>query len=857
MKKMTIRKQNRGSYLIGAFVIPIVLMIFVYAAVGIYPFGEKSILTIDLRNQYISFFSYFKEMVKGDRSFWYSFAKTLGGDMVGLTAYYLLSPFNLILLLFTTETLPLGVELITLLKIGFCGLTFYLFISQKEKTASGWIFSTAYALMTYNFAYQSNIMWLDGIMLLPIMALGIQHIFQRKSPFLYLVTLFCSIIFNYYIGFMMCIFSVLYFIYLFIFADKREKFWDGKLFFQYGLSSLLAGGLGMWLIIPVLKSLSGGKAAFSLSNLTMEANFCWNDIFVKLFPGSFDYEQIKHGLPNIYCGIVGLFFVGLYFLNKNISMKKKIGAAVMLAVFYLSFYLNGINLIWHGFNQPSWFPYRYSFCFCFFVLILAWEGFQEGKQLSVKYVRAASIGILGAFLLIAFWMMRKNFEFMTSGKYILGISVMLVAMAFYALYGRQRSKVWIYGLLLVCSAEMSINGFYNLKCMSYEKYESYQQFVKETQEALMYVKEEDDSFYRMEKTFKRTESDPMLLNYNGLSHYSSTEKSFVKYFMGQMGFRNYNYWSYYNKGSTYAADSLLGVKYILSKEPLEEPYQLLETINGISIYQNPYAMPIGFMADDSILALDIDNSHKFELQNALWKALADEVGKDIFCEEEIEDIQLNNLEYISSDFDYDVKKDEHQESSIEYTFTAKSNYPVFGYLGTDDMKPVRVEVNGKELGSYFNTYEYHIMRFGTFEKGEEVTVKIILEDSSVNITDVWFYEQDMDVFQEYYAALEEVFQIEEYSDSRFYGKVSNKTGRDYLLFTIPYEKGWKAYVDGVETETSMAAETFLALKIPEGEHEIEIKYVTEGLEFGILVSGIALLILVGWGFIRQKRNEVR
>lgn len=89
-------------------------MLAVYAWYGIYPFGNRSILVADMNNQYISYFSYLKEALCGGHGFFYSFSKTLCGGMAGLTAYYLMDPWNLLMLFFPVFSLPTAVELITI-----------------------------------------------------------------------------------------------------------------------------------------------------------------------------------------------------------------------------------------------------------------------------------------------------------------------------------------------------------------------------------------------------------------------------------------------------------------------------------------------------------------------------------------------------------------------------------------------------------------------------------------------------------------------------------------------------------------------------------------------------------------------
>lgn len=138
-----------------------------------------------------------------------------------------------------------------------------------------------------------------------------------------------------------------------------------------------------------------------------------------------------------------------------------------------------------------------------------------------------------------------------------------------------------------------MNGIDTLEAFHYADYGAYREFIEAAGPAVGYVKELDQGLYRMEKTFHRKMCDPMLLDFRGLSHYSSTEKNVVKYFMGQAGFRNNGNWSYYNRGSTYAMDSLLGVKYILSKKPLASPISGWTKSMGLVFTRTPMRFHLG------------------------------------------------------------------------------------------------------------------------------------------------------------------------------------------------------------------------------------------------------------------------
>ncbi|NLA70953.1 MAG: YfhO family protein, partial [Clostridiaceae bacterium] len=118
---------NNSSLAWIAFLIPFVIMALAYGAIQVFPFGQRHMLTVDLYHQYAPFFALFRDKLLSGGSLFYSMAGGLGTNFYALFAYYLASPLNLLLLIFPPAYLTEAIMLITLIKIGLAGLTFYLY----------------------------------------------------------------------------------------------------------------------------------------------------------------------------------------------------------------------------------------------------------------------------------------------------------------------------------------------------------------------------------------------------------------------------------------------------------------------------------------------------------------------------------------------------------------------------------------------------------------------------------------------------------------------------------------------------------------------------------------------------------
>ena len=200
------------SFLIAFLVLTLVLII-----TGSTPFGNNSIVVSDFRDQYITFINYFKTIFYGNNNFLYTFSGTLGTNMLNLSAYYLISIFNLTTIFVSSKYMYTFLTLIVLVKLSLSSTTFMYYLNKKNGFKKiNYLFAISYGLMSYNMAFYFHIMWLDAIILLPLVILGIEKIFKNEGSSLYIFALGLTIMSNYYIGVIVCLFSVIYFIYYYI-----------------------------------------------------------------------------------------------------------------------------------------------------------------------------------------------------------------------------------------------------------------------------------------------------------------------------------------------------------------------------------------------------------------------------------------------------------------------------------------------------------------------------------------------------------------------------------------------------------------------------------------------------------------
>ena len=390
---------KKAIYFLSAF-LPMLIMLIVWAIIGLYPFGSRSLMSVDFGQQYVSFFGLLKNSVlSGDFSnLSYSFTQSLGGPMAGLVGYYLLSPFNLIFIITPFQFYGFAVFLIICLRYGAIGLAFAFLLIKRYKGLSSKkylvpLLSTAYALSGMLVAYQMNVIFYDAMIMLPIVIAYLEELLDGGSIFKYSLTLGMMLFFQFYMGYMASIFIVLYA--CFYVSSKLGGKGTLKLklsnFFKPLLrafgASVIGGGLASVILLPVLSSLLESRGGYN-PGMTFSLDLMIKplDILSKLTIGGFDSGAwvIGPSLPNIYIGAFGFVGFILYFSCKKICSIKKWSAGVVTCIFFISFVNEFVNKIWHMGQMPLGFFYRFSWLFSFFMLVLAFQALKKGIEVSKK-----------------------------------------------------------------------------------------------------------------------------------------------------------------------------------------------------------------------------------------------------------------------------------------------------------------------------------------------------------------------------------------------------------------------------------------------------------------------------------------
>ena len=845
-----------------SFLIPLLLFYLVFIIRKIYPFGNGTVLVLDLNAQYVYFFEALRDAIFGENSLIYSFERAMSGEFLGILAYYLASPLSFIVALFPKGNIQEAILLIILAKCGLCGLNANIYLTKTRKLSEvgALIFSNCYALSAYGIIYSSNTMWIDCMYLLPLIMLGIETLIRERKYLLYTISLAVALISSYYIGYMICIFSVVYFIayYLYCTPEERgeslEKLHFIKSGLRFSLFSIISAAMASPMLLTALHSLSFGKDEFSNPKWAFTVKTEFLDIFTKLLPASYDTIR-PEGMPFIYCSVLCVILAVIYFMIPTISSRKKASMGTVAAILAISFCGSTIDLVWHGFQFPNWLNFRYSFIFTFIMIVIAADAFTRLKDVNPSVIT----GTVMVFIVLCAVLQKFEYERLNEFAVIwagVGCAIAALIGIRAAIKHPGAGSVALLCLTLAELLGNAISGIYMLDDdVGYTKHSYYTEFADKYLSDAEYMKENDPTFYRSENLAMRKVNDNYAIGLNGLSGSTSTLNKKVIDYLAEMGYSSRSNHSNYSD-TNIVGDSLLGIKYILSdgKKVVEPKYKLIYTDPDDStvIYQNPYALPLAYTVNSDYTSFDFKSaSNPFELMNIMCGSMLD--GKstaNIFRSNKYQ-VSLENAEKSSNSLRDTYKKTKTSKSArVNFTVTAERDGVMYAFFPVTNgyRKKTNIKYNGTEVKNYFLTDKHGILCLGTHKKGDVVTVSLSLEEDSLILDQSeYFYVLDDKTFSQTMQKLSEgsAKLDSKYSETKFSGKISVDNGRNTFMVTMPYDKNIRIYANGKRYETFEVAGIFTGISLEDGEYDFVVKYVSEELNLGLILAffGIAALVL--------------
>ncbi|MGY5338752.1 YfhO family protein [Levilactobacillus spicheri] len=865
---------QRQWTLLGAFLTPLIIMTAYFAYRQMAPFGSSSLLTVDLGQQYVDFFAYLRRtLLHNPSAIFYSFSNGLGGEMVGNWAYYLLSPLNWLLLAFPGAHLSSGIFLLTVLKYGLAGLSFG-WLLTKVTPHTGLVaitLSTAYALMGWTIANQLNIMWLDALYLLPLIFYGLRQLMLANHWRGYLFWLTAMLIINYYMAYMICLFMILTFIWLAVehFSSWRTLSLQAG---RFALGSLTSGLLAAVVLLPTWWSLTQSKAQYTVTSFKWKFEFFPPKMVAKFFMGAFNFDQMPDGTANLFIGAIALLGALFYFVDKQQKLRSRITAGLITLFLAASLCVQPLDLLWHAGQFPVWYPYRFSFVVGFWLIWLAAltlrPNFRPGPFATavVTFIVAAGCFYVGENL--------KKFAFLQQNAFWLGAFFVVIALMIYTLPVLRRH--WIFPLMffVIGVTEVTANAFLSLNNISYVSQGEYANYTNELQKLVNKTQQSDHGFYRIGKTFLRTKGDAFQTGFNGGSVFSSALPKATPTFMGNIGSPDGDGFVEYSNG-TLVTDSLLNMKYYFQQKQLSgalagsnllpadtnkadlASYQAVRQDHWATTYRNPYALPMGYAANQDILTLKNTTADPAQYQaNWLAALTGNQQDQKLYSAENFNQVTFQNINQQTKITGAILqKKSLLKPASITLTFKPTTNdayYLTFGSTVNPDN--ATFVLNGQTLNQY-KTYRNTIMvSAANHAKGQTIKLTIQLKKGSLWLQNFTLYRLHTAQFKRAVTTLQQhPWQLTKHTDSAFAGTVTATNAQQVLNTSIPYSQGWRVRVNGHRAKTYKTVGMFTAVKLAKGRNHVTFTYWPPLLNLGLLLSGLTLLLTLGIGWWRHRR----
>lgn len=834
--------KHRCTWVATSGILAALSVMLMYITVGIYPFGELSVASGDMLNEYIPFTALRNETLLSGDSLTYSEALGLGGNLWAVLVYNVSSPFMLFSLFIDTKNLDTFMFVMQIIKIGMAGGAFAYFYTEKfkHKDASVAVFSVSYALMSFSVSNMLNIIWLDCIIMLPLIILGVERIMQKKSPLLYVCCMAWAMITYYYIAYMICIYIVIYYIANTVIHTQKFVFLEQvKSFARFAAFSVLSAGISAIIIIPSVFAISSAAphiyedaldSVFSFNPLKLAARFLWG--------GNISYQN--DAMPNVYCSILVTILAVLFLTCRKIPRRKRLVWSVVAAVLILSTVISYVNYAWHGFHITSGLPYRNSFLISFTLLLMACEALEYTDDMDIPKITAVTCGFAAAIFAVYFFDSDSSANMLIVSIVMLLFYIAMFTVEYIGITGRNATVTL---LLLLVFTEMTYSGTDIIEQINnfnmYTSKSYYSSIFDINKKLINDIKVSDSDVYRIEDENIQVLNQSIYMNYGSLSYYATPNNGGMLQLMDALGYANDTVNKYnFNIYSPFS-DSLLNLKYILSADDSERNYLTLTGIsnNGKNVYQNTLVLPRAFAVSEELLGWDISETNPFEVQNSLAR-LSTGIEKNVY---EILPEQAASDEAADGSFTID-------SNSYTAEYILPRDGDVFCFF--ECRKSDRIAV---EFGEQVQMVEGDVSCIVPLDGGKSGdSLKITIYGASGVQGFVSAAMLNDDALKETINILSEnPMEFSEYDNGKVSGQID--AVEDCLLFTsIPYDKGWNVTVNGKNAETFAVGGGLLGVKLTKGGNEIEMKYRVRGLGAGIFISSASLIFLAVYIFCKKK-----
>ena len=820
-----------------------------------------------------------------------------GADILSTLNYYAIGdPLNLLYGFVSPKNTETMYDFMILLRMYLAGITFIIYARKMKKRSYGTVIG-ALVYVFSGFCFRLGLrhpFFINPIIYFPLLCLGIEKIYQRERPYVFIFAVCVSAMSNYYFLYMLTIFAVIYAwirFYKYTEENKMKNFFLTIL--KFGMYYTLGIAMAAVILLPsVIGFLGNGRYGNGAD---------WKSLIV--YPGKYYLLFIENfiGYGNMgsntnagYLPIVGI--VVLFTLFSQRMKHKKYRVAFIASIIALILPIFG-----YAFNGFSYANNRWAFALSFIVALLTAEMYPRLFVMSKRQ----QIGIGAGIIIYTVFCIIVN----ASGEEILKNKGIMAACGliavFYILllifqrlgYDTQKRIVRV-SMAILLLISVGVHGYYRFDPKGY----AYTQEFMDQGQAYRTLKEDnirmlskvnDPSVYRVHAEGYRYKNYGLINHLNTISgYYSITAKCVTDTIKGYdtLGMQYAD--KYKGVDQRLGLLSLAGVKYItvahnsqVAKDVSsmgDVPYgvEKLRKKGNITLYKNKYALPFAYAYDSYM------TEQQYEQLNGIGKEqamLAQIILNQHPADKEIQhneqrngpDIQTISLPEtrISSpkgkkyaDITVPVEKDKetylyfknlvyHGKKNGDDNFILTGRKGTKGILVTQNDVQQKIHIQSTFNPYYFGRKDYIVKINHQTSKAKEKVRLNFLSPGEYEFDDISLITvPKKDVLARLKERKENSMKQIQYEGNHFRGVYHAKKDQ-ILCVTIPYSKGWKATVNGNRTKIYKANGMFMGIIMKKGTQSVKLDYETPGLKIGAWISLVAWIGLGIYGLYFEKYRK--
>lgn len=834
---------------------PYILLWFVITLVHIsiiviqkaYPFGSRSFLTYDAYTQYKNMFHMLFTWLSGKQHGTFLWNMGMGIDAYQEALYYCLSPFNVIVLAMGEKRLELSIVILLIVKSACIPVTALYFFrhTNRNRIDNGypaWLISfiqitcsLAYGLCGYVLAYGHNIMWLDGLIMLPLIAVSIERLSSGKRIWQYVALLAITIVCNFYFAFYICIFALIYFI-LENRASWRE-FWKKSVIFA--VASLIAAMLSGVVLVPAAYVVM--NAVPSVRSISIPGTIQWGQIgeYISSFYSLKEIRCVELFSNNSFCGSLAILLLMLFMTSKAVDIKTRVKFIIAIGVLVLALNYLPLNYAFHGFTMTHGLGNRFAFILTFLLVTAAYMVIMNMDSLKTKNVVISIIITIAIFVVSIL----DNRDMSTPLGYVIFLmsSVLVVVML---IFWRRNSVKLVTVITMMCviwCAELFGNALFTMA----DKYED--ELLADSIQLDKWADDYDE--LQVDDAERKTAMiSENYAPYTQTNWYSSMANGDVIRAFASIGLSHFDNVEYLYEGTTPLTTLMYNVRYVLSQDSgMYSGYSVEKSNDACNVYRADELAGMGFVLDDDIADWQAEDVALANQNDFIRKGCG--VEADAFTELDMSDwtVSYYNQDVLAEDVGYCRYRTTNVfVPMMKYEFDAESDIDLYVYSKDVRNHYIEVVVDGSEVVSNASYSTEMVSHIGEVSKGQHVKITVGSETSfkTGNVGEKWLkvYSFNSEVFDDAKSVIQENTLNEcRIENGYFTGKVN--TDKDGILYiAYPYNDGFTIYMDGEKVDKLRLGTGNMGVKISKGSHSIEIRYRTPGLHWGVLVSIIGIIL---------------